>query len=87
MKRVETCYVTMNGQRLDKRLVVFVLERNLDAKQQGDLIARDEQQLAGEVRQRGLARQCVHVRIELALPEEHGHKLRDQERNGDLCMP
>ena len=58
-------------------LLVLVLERDLDPKKRGDLVARDKQQLADQVGDRGLERQRVHVRIQVPLPQERGRRLRD----------
>ena len=47
----------------ESSLLVLVLEGDLDPKKRGDLVARDEQQLADEVGDRGLERQRVHIRV------------------------
>lgn len=72
--------------RCEGRLLVLVpmLESYLDAKQGGDFIACDQQQLADEVGKGRLARQSVHIWIQVPLPKEHGCDLGDDERNDDL---
>ena len=78
------CTSEENGRRVrygTGSTVGFVLQCDLDAEEGRELVARHEEELAGEVRECGLDWERVHVGIEPAMPQERRHIARDEEGN------